>query len=209
MTTLQYFWRLYMRLKNPTCTIRSASLSKNVKLEKGVTLEYGSHVMAELIGRYSYINKYCLIEKNTTIGRFCSVAYNAKIGLGGHPTDWVSTHAFAYDPKYGFVKESRKFQPENKKQTVIGNDVWIGTNAIILQGVKIGDGAIIGANSLVTTDVEPYAIMIGNPAKLHRYRFDEKTIKQLVELKWWDQSINEIKMNIDLFKDPALLLKNK
>jgi acetyltransferase-like isoleucine patch superfamily enzyme len=182
-------------------------LSKNVRFERGVSIETGSHVQADLIGKYSYINRYCLVEKNTTIGRFCSIAYNVKIGLGSHPVDWLSTHQFAYDPKYKFVKESRQFKAGEKKQTVIGNDVWIGANTIILAGVTIGDGAIIGANSLVTSDVEPYSIVYGNPAKHQRYRFDENTRSNLLKIKWWDWDERKIKENIDLFNDPLKVIE--
>jgi len=182
-------------------------LSKNVHFEKGVTVETGSHVQADKIGKYTYINKYCLIEKNTTIGRFCSVAYNVKIGLGSHPVDWVSTHQFAYDPKYKFVNESRQFENKESTKTVIGNDVWIGANAIILAGVNVGDGAIIGANSLVTEDVEPYAVVHGTPAKFSRYRFEKPTIEDLLNIKWWNWDDEKIKENTDLFNDPTKLIQ--
>jgi virginiamycin A acetyltransferase len=206
MTPIQYLWRIYIRLLNPSCTIRSSSLSKNVQFENDVTIEGGSHVQADIIGKFTYINKYCLIEKNTTIGRFCSIAYNVKIGLGSHPVDWVSTHQFAYDPKYKFVKNYRQFIDGEKRKTIIGNDVWIGANAIILAGVNVGDGAIIGANSLVTTDVEPYAIVYGNPAKQSRFRFEESIIKDLLKIKWWDWDDKKIKKYIDLFKDPLKII---
>ena len=207
MTLVQILWRFYIRLLNPSCTIRSSSLSKNVRFEKGVTIETGSHVQADLIGKYSYINRYCLIEKNTSIGRFCSIAYNVKIGLGSHPVDWVSTHQFAYDPKYKFVEEERQFQERGKMKTVIGNDVWIGANVIILAGVIIGDGAIIGANSLVTNDVDPYAIVYGTPSKHSRYRFDEKVINDLLNIKWWDWDDKKIKDNIGLFHHPEKIIE--
>lgn len=207
MTFIQILWRYYIRLTNPGSIIRSASLSRNVQFERGVTVEYGSHIQADKIGKYTYINKYCLIEKNTVIGRFCSIAYNVKIGLGGHPMDWVSTHPFAYDKKYNFVSQNKKFHNEESKKTIIGNDVWVGANAIILAGVEIGDGAIIGANSLVTKDVEPYAIVYGSPAKMSRYRFDTNVIKGLQDIKWWDWEDKKLKENIDQFTDPEKLLK--
>ncbi|MEZ5198290.1 MAG: CatB-related O-acetyltransferase [Bacteroidales bacterium] len=181
-------------------------MSRNVKFEKGVTVEYGSHIQAELIGKYTYINKYSLIEKNTTIGRFCSIAYNVKIGLGSHPTNWVSTHQFAYDSKYKFIKQSKAFENNSTKPTIIGNDVWIGANAIVLAGVKIGDGAIVGANSLVTKDVEPYSIVVGTPAKHQRFRFDEKTIQELLKIQWWNWDDQKIKKNIALFENPKKVI---
>ncbi|NOX48642.1 MAG: CatB-related O-acetyltransferase [Chlorobi bacterium] len=207
MQLLQFFWKVYLRITNPTCSIRAASLSRNVKFEKGVVVESGTHLQASLIGRHTYINKYCLIDKNTkSIGRFCSIAYNVKIGLGSHPSDWVGSHPFAYDVKYGFVKEGRKFDGSNT-ETIIGNDVWIGANATILAGVKVGDGAIVGANSLVTKDVEPYSIVVGTPAKHRRYRFEPEIISGLQKLQWWDWDDKKIKENVGLFDDPVALLK--
>jgi virginiamycin A acetyltransferase len=79
-----------------------------------------------------------------------------------------------------------------KGDTVIGNDVWIGQHAVILPGVHIGDGAIIGANSVVGSDVEPYTIVVGNPAKVLRKRFDDELIGLLLRFKWWDKSVDEI-----------------
>ena len=85
-----------------------------------------------------------------------------------------------------------------KGDTVIGNDVWIGQNAVILPGVHIGDGAIIGANSIVGSDVDPYTIVVGNPAKPLRKRFDEELIGLLLKFKWWDKSVEEINSMIPI-----------
>ena len=85
-----------------------------------------------------------------------------------------------------------------KGDTVIGNDVWIGQNAVILPGVHIGDGAIIGANSVVGSDIEPYSIVVGNPAKLLRKRFDDELISLMLQFKWWDKSSEEIESLIPI-----------
>ena len=201
-------WNFLLRLKYPSCSIQKAQIAKCVNLENNVTIKSGCVVGSEIIGKYTFINHYCLIDKNVkSIGRFCSIAYNVRIGLGNHPTEWVSTHPFAYDKKYGFLKESISF--ENKSyDTVIGNDVWIGANATILAGVKVGDGAIIGANSLVKEDVEPYSIVVGSPAKQVKKRFNEETIAKLTALKWWDWSEEKIKEKIDLFKSPESLFSD-
>jgi virginiamycin A acetyltransferase len=207
MSLLQLLWKTYLRILNPTCTIKSASLSRNVRLEKGVTLENGTHIQTGLIGKFTYINKYSLVDKNTqSIGRFCSIAYGVKVGLGHHPVDWVSTHHFAYDKKYGFINESRDFEDNSLQRCIIGNDVWIGANSIVLAGVKVGDGAIVGANSLVTKDVEPYSIVFGTPAKFHRYRFDEKMREELLKIQWWNWEDSKIIKNVDLFSDPEKLI---
>lgn len=208
MSTVHLIWRWYMQLKNPSCKIRSTRISKDLKLEKNVTLEYGSHVLTSKIGKYTYINKFCLIDKNTaSIGRFCSIAYNVKIGLGNHPIKWASTHPFAYDKGYGFVKKDIDFEEKVVKRCVIGNDVWIGANSIILAGVNIGDGSIIGANSLVTEDVEPYSIVYGSPAKFKKFRFDESLRVELLNIKWWDWDDQKIKENINIFNDPEKVIE--
>ncbi|MBR6646045.1 MAG: CatB-related O-acetyltransferase, partial [Clostridia bacterium] len=98
-----------------------------------------------------------------------------------------------------YVKENR-FN-EFTETTIIGNDVWIGHSALILEGVKIGDGAIVGAGAVVTKDVPPYSIVVGVPAKVIKYRFSENEIAKLSELKWWDQSVEWIKENVDKFCD--------
>lgn len=92
----------------------------------------------------------------------------------------------------------------NRGDTIAGNDVWIGQNAAILPGVHIGDGAIIGANAVVSKDVPPYAIAVGNPAIVKKYRFDEETIDLLLKLKWWDKNIEEVKRLIPLLTDSDL-----
>ena len=91
-----------------------------------------------------------------------------------------------------------------KGNTVIGNDVWIGQNAVILPGVHVGDGAIIGANSVVGSDVAPYTIVIGNPAKVLRKRFDDELIGLLLKFKWWDKSIEEINALIPILTSSDL-----
>jgi serine acetyltransferase len=105
----------------------------------------------------------------------------------------------------GYVREERR----KRTRIEIGNDVWIGQNAIILSGVnKIGDGAVIGAGSIVTKDVPDFAIVAGNPAKVIRCRFDEAVIRKLKEERWWDRDIEELKDNIDDFCRPIEMAKN-
>lgn len=109
---------------------------------------------------------------------------------------------FPYVPYVGGFVKSRK-QPYDK--VVIGNDIWIGAHRVILPGVKIGDGAIIGAGSIVTRDVESYSIVAGNPAKLLRWRFDNQIISELKEMKWWFWEDNKIKYNINFFTSPLTI----
>lgn len=137
--------------------------------------------------------------KSLSIGKYCSISTQVLIFLGSeHRTDWVSTYPF---PILWKEAGSIKGHPSSKGDVSIGNDVYIGYHVIILSGVTIGDGAVIGAGSVVTKDVPPYAIMAGNPATIIRYRFDEETIRRLLEIKWWDWPDEKVKENIHLICD--------
>lgn len=200
---IHFLWKLFLKIKNPTCTLKAVEIGLDIKLGKKITLQQGCFVYSKKIGNYTFINKNCVIEKSVeSIGSFCSIAYGCKLGLANHPTDWVSTHPFAYDKKYGFVEKTKHEIAATAPKCVIGNDVWMGANAIILAGVKIGDGAIIGANAFVNKDVEPYSIVTGTPAKHQKFRFDKKTIDQLKKVEWWNWSEQKLKENIELFNHP-------
>jgi acetyltransferase-like isoleucine patch superfamily enzyme len=134
----------------------------------------------------------------TDIGSFCSIGPNVSLGgLGWHPTDRLSTHPAFYSSRLQagttFVSDNNKLDQETELQhTKVGNDVWIGAGCIVLDGVTIGDGAIIAAGAVVTKDVPPYAIVGGVPAKIIRYRFDISTINALLKWRWWELSHREL-----------------
>jgi len=127
------------------------------------------------IGNYCYIGRYCYLTR-VKIGNYCSIANNVSIGQGEHDLTKISTNSIFYD---------NAFTELTKGDCEIGNDVWIGVDSIIKRGIKIGNGAVIGANSVVTKDVPPYTIVVGSPAKIIRYRFDESKIKLIEDSKWW------------------------
>jgi len=137
------------------------------------------------IGRFTYITSG-RIYPNVLIGRFCSMAINVVIGAQDHPTDWLSCSTFQYENRDRFRTFHTPLPWREAPQTRIGNDVWIGANAVIKGGVAIGDGAIIGAGAVVTRDIPPYAVAVGVPARVIKYRFDEETIRELLELQWWN-----------------------
>lgn len=147
------------------------------------------------IGEYSYI---CHTTRmgSVKIGKFCSIGNDVILGVDNHPYTTISTSPFQYSRKKVtmlgniLVEEKNLLKPEPKSpeetMAIIENDVWIGARAIIKCGVRICNGAIVGAGAVVTHDVPPYAIVAGVPAKVIKYRFDDEIIKKLEELKWWD-----------------------
>lgn len=121
------------------------------------------------------------------VGNFCSIGDNVKAYLGGnHRIDWVTTFPFGHRNHHPFNKFNGMGHPTTKGDIIIGNDVWIGANAVIMSGVTIGDGAVVANNSHVVKDVESYSLVGGNPAKFIKYRFSEKQRERLLKIKWWD-----------------------
>lgn len=152
-----------------------------------------------IVGEYTYGHENIKLIKapenfyNLIIKKFCSIGENLTIYMGGHHRkDWITTYPFGHRYKNIFNTFNGNDHCVFKGNVIIGNDVWIGMNVFIMDGVEIGDGAIIAANSHITRNIEPYSIYGGNPAKLIKYRFPEETINKLLELKWWDKSVEEI-----------------
>lgn len=141
---------------------------------------------------------YPINQDKLKIGKFCSIACGVKflMNSANHSLNSLSTYPFPIFYEEWSHGMSPKKAWDNKGNIVIGNDVWIGYEAIILAGVTIGDGAIIGTRAVVTKDVPPYTIVGGIPAKAIRLRFPKKDIEQLLELKWWDWSIEKISENL-------------
>ena len=138
------------------------------------------------MGDYSYLSRNALVA-NTTIGKFCSIGPNLCCGQGLHPTTGISTHPMFYSPAMqNGVTLSPKSQFTETKHTTIGNAGYIGANVFILDGVVIGDGAVVGAGAVVTRDVPPYAVAVGVPARVVKYRFDPETIQKLLRRQWWN-----------------------
>lgn len=138
------------------------------------------------IGDETYIGFNCFIT-TSTIGRYCSIANNVSIGVGEHRIYRVSTSSLFY---------KNPFETLTQQDCIIGNDVWIGSNAVIRRGVKIGNGAVIGANSFVNKDVGDFEIVAGSPAKFIKKRFDEKTIKIINDSNWWDLDFSDANAKI-------------
>jgi len=194
-----------------------------IKLGKGVLigpsticegnnyLGYESSINSSYLGFASYLAENTIIKK-AKIGKYVSIGPDVKIVDGKHPSsDFVSTHpaffstrkqvGFSYTDKQLF-QEFADFRDKDKKySTIIGNDVWIGARVLIMEGVQIGDGAIVAAGAVVVKDIEPYAIVAGIPAKTIKYRFTKNQIDFLMGLKWWDKEETWIRANSGYFSN--------
>lgn len=139
------------------------------------------------------------VARHTTIGRYCSISRQVKMFTVDHPTKFKSTHAFFFNPALKFCDRYLVDSIPLK----VGNDVWIGEYAVILSHVtEVGDGAVIGAGTVVNKNVPPYAIVLGNPARVVRYRFSKEIIEELLASQWWEKDVEELKPHIDGFQQP-------
>lgn len=157
------------------------------------------------IGNHSYGRPRVLDPQYAKlfIGRFCSIGPEVTIVLGYHRTDLVTTYPFKTLSQFWPTAENGEDDHETRGDVIIGNDVWIGAGSTILSGVEVGSGAVIGAGSIVTRSVPPYAIISGNPARVKRYRFDEKTIEKLLKVAWWnwDEALLHERLQLLLSRD--------
>lgn len=135
------------------------------------------------------------------IGAYCSIAEQVEFAVGGnHRVDWVSTYPFRV--RFGLPGSLTDGHPRTERDIEVGNDVWIGAQALILAGVHIGDGAVVGARAVVTKDVRPYAIVAGVPARERRRRFSDEQVQALLDARWWEWPEETIRSNIDLLCSP-------
>ncbi len=170
---------------------RKCRFEPPVSISRDVSLGFGVS-----IGRYSYVNIGTFVGAETEIGKFCSIARHVEIGAIGHPTDFLSTHPFQFHQRRfarsSGYKDLERVEYDEKAPTVIGNDVWIGTKAVLLRGITIGDGAIVAAGAVVTRDVAPYSIVGGLPAKEIRKRFAPEIIERIQKTAWWDLPLSDL-----------------
>lgn len=173
------------------------------------TVEYHSSSMFALhsqvnnscIGKMTSIGRYSKVT-HADIGAYCSIAWDVTINAVAHDYKLLSTHSFSKRPD---LCDSVDSDTRIYRKVIIGNDVWVGAHSIIMPGVKIGDGAVIGAGAIVTKDVYPYEIVVGNPAKHLRWRFDKDVIEGMKDVKWWEWEDEKIKKSIKLFQQEVTL----
>jgi acetyltransferase-like isoleucine patch superfamily enzyme len=178
--------------------IRDCSLGDYVKIRSYNELN------SVKMGAYSYTGHYTKIN-NCIIGKYCSIGPDVKIGLGIHPVEFISTHPAFYSSQFACnARYTEKSYFVEHQEVIIGNDVWIGSNALIMDGIKIGNGAIVAAGAIVNKDVGDYEIVAGIPAKIVRKRFDEETIEYLMQTEWWNKSEEFIRKNIQNFQSKVI-----
>jgi acetyltransferase-like isoleucine patch superfamily enzyme len=176
------------------------------RVSKKAKVYHGAKIFNSIIDSYTYVGPRSEIIC-TDMGKFCSIANNVKIGLANHNMKGISTSPIFFSNKNatGYKWTSiNNFEEFNR--VIIGNDVWIGTSVIIMGGVNIGNGAVIGAGSIVTKDIPDYAIAVGIPARVIKYRFDIPVIEKLLEIKWWDMPESKLRDNIEIFQKDNLSL---
>jgi len=158
--------------------IVSGTLGKNTTVGKNSVVDRFS-----TIGNETFINTNCMITK-ATIGNYCSIGSGVVIGPGEHHLEAISLSGRFYKNAY---------EELTNKPCEISHDVWIGTNAIIMRGLKVGIGAVIGAGAIVTKDVPDFAVVVGVPARILKYRFEKEKQNQILESKWFEKELNEAK----------------
>ncbi len=160
--------------------VRYSKLSDNVEIGRRNTIDTAK------IDKNTYTGEFCII-KHCDIGKYCAISWNVSIGGANH-----DIHNISITPMSRIFKDEKLEYKSFDDSIHIGNDVWIAAGAHILRGVKIGDGAVIAANAVVTHDVEPYSIVGGVPAKKISQRFDDNIISRLLSIKWWDFSEDKL-----------------
>lgn len=179
------------------------SFVQQCQIEDYVQLNRRNFIQNTLIGRCSYTGMNTVI-KNADVGRYCSISWNVSITGNRHDYKNLTPHPLCYFKSFGFVEQNKILQYD---PIAIGNDVWIGMNACVLPGIEIGDGAVIGAGSVVTKDVPDWAIVAGNPAKIIKFRFSDSIINKLKKAKWWNWPRSVIEENLELFQSEIDMVK--
>lgn len=197
-----FFINLLRNIKIISCKAISwneiLSNTHRTELGKFVKLYPPYSINSSKIDDYTYISQGAII-KNTTIGKFCSIGPGLLCGWGVHPVDKLTTSPMFYSTlKQNGITLAANDKITEELSISIGNDVFIGMNVTILDGISIGDGAVIGAGAVVSKDIPPYAIAVGNPIRILRYRFDQEKIQLLMKIQWWNFGSEDLK-NVELY----------
>jgi phosphonate metabolism protein (transferase hexapeptide repeat family) len=181
---------------HPTARVRDSKLGRWTEVGER------TRVAESAMGDYSYVVNDSDIAY-AEIGKFCSVASHVRINPGNHPLDRVALNHFTYrSSAYGLGEDDRDvFDWRRSKRVTLGHDVWIGHGAIVLPGVSLGTGSAVGAGSVVTKDVPAFAVVVGNPARILRFRFPPEIQAALLCVAWWDWSHERLREHLRDFRE--------
>lgn len=197
--------------KSPAATLSPTGSvgtgSEIINSSFGAYTEIGdrNYIENSSVGDYSYTGPYCFLQ-NCSIGKFSNIAAMVRIGPTAHPMDRATQHHFTYRRiKYGFAEEDDAgfFRWRAEQVCRIGHDTWIGHGAILMPGVRVGNGAVVGAGAVVTREIPPYCVAVGSPARVVRRRFDESLAEAIQATAWWDWPHETIAAAIEDFSLPA------
>lgn len=201
-------------MSNPINGIVASSIAKSAEIDESALvlhskvgehcwLAHGSIFCYSELGSMSYLSTRSKAF-SSKVGRFSSISWNVSIGPANHDYKRVCSHAMLYAKRFGMIESiEERYYDQYAKETVIGNDVWIGCNAVIMRGVHVGNGAVIGANAVITKDVPPYSI-VGGVNHILKQRFEREIVEMLEDIQWWNYPIEKIKQSISLIaKEPT------
>jgi acetyltransferase-like isoleucine patch superfamily enzyme len=198
--------KIIKKYKDKSLTIGINAKINNSNIGNHVYLGTNAQLNNSELGNHSYVNSNTRISY-AKVGKFCSIGPNVIIGMGIHPTHLISTHPAFYSNNKVFKTFADKNYFREYEETVIGNDVWIGSHVKIIGGISIEDGAIIAAGAIVTKDVRPYEVVGGIPAKHIKFRFNENEISKLRSFKWWNKDDAWLEAHYKLFLDSEKFLE--
>lgn len=207
--------KIELKIKKKCVFLKGSQIDLRSSFEGRNLISYNAKIRNSKLGFGSYVGENSIIY-GVNVGRYSCLSLGVVTAIGRHPTKtFASIHPAFYAKNhsigFSYVKE-QKYEEHDSRQgewcVVIGNDVWIGANVTLLEGIKVGDGAVVAAGAVVTKDVPPYAIVGGVPARILGYRFSDDKIQWLMQKKWWDKSEEWLEEKADYFEDVELLIKN-
>lgn len=216
MNLLKRYWYALRYRKKRVKLCKGVDIGVNVVFEGYNTLASNVNIVNTRLGYASYIGKNSVIE-NCIIGKYTCIGPRVYSVIGRHPTSrYVSIHPafFSTQRQAGFsFVSNNKFKEletvdEEGHSIIIGSDVWIGSNVLLMEGVRVGNGVIIGAGTIVNKDIPDYAVVVGCPAKIIRYRFEESQIEKLLRIKWWEKERIWLERHAEEFEDIDFFLRN-